>query len=222
MPTLESFTIENIKNWNRTPAELAAIMQHKYFLSIERSAEVTLEEATLDFMDRYMEAFRREQTRLHNQAQVQEIEKFRWLESERKGHDIGQETAAQTWREKYAALYRQECESLEKNGFQNLSVTVRNEKGIHVRPAGTLACLVKNYDAEVYVSKPDQMEHFNFLLKNRRYINFKSVMLNLLLLCAAQGDTLEFISYGREAKEVLAEIKALVESGFGEFHPARP
>jgi len=221
MPTLEMFSIENIKNWDRTPAELAAIMQHKYLTSVERSAEVSLEEATLDFMDRYMEAYRREATQRHIQAQIKEIEKYRWIESQKAGRDIGEENAAQEWRSKYAAIYRQDCESLEKNGFMSLSVTVKNEKGVHVRPAGTLSNLVKHYDAEVYVSKPGCMEHYNFVLQGRRYINFKSVMMNLLLLCAAQGDQLEFLAYGREAREVLTEIKALVESGFGEFHPSR-
>ncbi len=213
------FNIENIKNWNRTATELQAIMTHKYYLSLERKTEISLEEATLDFLDKYMEDFRQEQVRLHNLAQMKEIEKHRWIESQKQGHDIGAEAAAKDWRQKYAALYRNECESMEKNGFRTLSVTVRNARGIHVRPAGTLASVAAKFDAEVYVSKAEGMDHYNFILNGKRYMNFKSVMMNLLTLCAGPGQTLDFIAYGEQAQAVLDEIRTLVETGFGEFVP---
>ena len=43
-----------------TPSELKAIEDHKYFLSQERGAEVSIEEAIGDFLRRYAESWRRE------------------------------------------------------------------------------------------------------------------------------------------------------------------
>ncbi len=207
---------ENFKNWNLTPSELSAIMVHKYHLSENLKREVPIDEAIADFLERYMEDFHKEQTRIQNQHQLEEIKKYRWIESEKAGRDIGIENAAQDWRAKYAAIYRDESEALEKHNFLTLETRVMNRDGIHVRPAGTLATLAAQYDADVYVSKEGDMDHYNFVLKDKPYINFKSVMINLLTINAAQGAKLTFIAYGRQAAEVLEAIKKLIEARFGE------
>ncbi len=207
---------ENFKNWNLSPSELSAIMVHKYLLSKNLNREVPIEEAIADFLERYMEDFHKEQVRLQNQRQLDEINKYRWIESEKAGRDIGIENAAQDWRAKYAAIYREESEALGKNNFLTLETTVMNRDGIHVRPAGTLATLAAKYDADVYVSKEGGMDHYNFVLQGKPYINFKSIMINLLTINAAQGAKLTFIAYGKQAAEVLEEIKKLMEARFGE------
>jgi phosphocarrier protein len=197
------------------PSELRAILDHKFFLSQNLGREASIDEASADFLERYMDAFRTEQLRLHNLIQIDEIKKHQWVESEKAGRDIGLEKAAQDWRIKYAEIYRAESEALEKQGFLTLEVTVVNRNGIHVRPAGTLSTLAAKFDADVYVSK-EGMDHFNFMLQGKPYLNFKSVMLNLLTINACQGTVLNFIAYGRQAKEVLEAIRELIESGFGE------
>ncbi len=40
-------------------------------------------------------------------TQVEEIQKHRWIESEKVGHDVGVEWAAQDWAEKHAASFRE-------------------------------------------------------------------------------------------------------------------
>lgn len=42
-----------------------------------------------------------------NKDQVEEIKKYKWIRSEQEGHDIGNNKAAEEWREKYAASYRE-------------------------------------------------------------------------------------------------------------------
>jgi hypothetical protein len=44
-------------------------------------------------------------------AEVEEIQKHRWLESEKKGYDIGEEQAALDWTEKYAEGFRKNWEN---------------------------------------------------------------------------------------------------------------
>lgn len=44
-----------------------------------------------------------------NEAQVREIEKFKWIESEKAGYDLG-EQAVRQWIMKYAAKFRAENE----------------------------------------------------------------------------------------------------------------
>lgn len=39
-------------------------------------------------------------------AEIEEILKYKWLESERRNHDIGFETAAMEWSERYGDLFR--------------------------------------------------------------------------------------------------------------------
>jgi hypothetical protein len=43
-------------------------------------------------------------------AQREEILRYKWIESEKAGHDIGQRRAAQEWTDKYAKEFREEWE----------------------------------------------------------------------------------------------------------------
>jgi len=44
------------------------------------------------------------------QAEVAEIQKYRWIQSEKAGYDIGQDRAAMEWIAKYAAKFREQWE----------------------------------------------------------------------------------------------------------------
>lgn len=48
------------------------------------------------------------------QHQKEEIEKYKWIESQKAGHDLG-EDAVRQWVEKFAANYRKEYEDVYKN-----------------------------------------------------------------------------------------------------------
>jgi phosphotransferase system HPr (HPr) family protein len=191
-----------------TPAELHAIEDHKYFLSQERGQEVSIEEAIGDFLRRYAERWRREKQRRDNRAQLEEIERHKFLRSTAEGRDLGA-AAAEEWCATYAKIWREEHESLERNGFRRLAITVRNAAGMHLRPWSRAARLAAAYDCDVYVHRPG-MEVWNFLLEGRPFMNVKSV-LAVLSLGTLMGDTLEFIATGREADAALDALRELIE-----------
>jgi phosphotransferase system HPr (HPr) family protein len=198
------------------PAELKAIEDHKYFMSKEQKREVTIEEAIADFLKNYQDNWESRRTKEDNLEQADEIKKHKYLKSQEKGYDVGDE-AVEEWRQKYAPIWRAERESLEKNGFQSVKVVIQNKKGLHVRPCGTLVTIAKKFDCDLYVHKAG-MEIYNFKINGKPYMNVRSVLasLNLLTLCAAMHDEIEFMAYGRHAGEALKEIETLVNNRFEE------
>jgi phosphocarrier protein HPr len=191
---------------NLTAAELKAIEEHKYYLSQRRGTEVTIEEAIADFVQNFAEDWRNEKLRRDNLEQRQEIEKHKYLRSMEEGRDIGKHSAAEEWCQKYAHIWRAESESLERNGFKRMLVTIENADGLHLRPASAVAGLAAKFDCDIYVHR-EGMSYYNFLLEGRPYMNVRSV-LGFLSLGAALGDTLEFIATGSQAEQAL---KALAE-----------
>ena len=140
-----------------TPAELQAIEEHKYYMSQKRGGEVSIEEAVEDFLKCYAESWRREKMRRDAMDQIQEIERHQYLRSKEAGRDIGRNVAAEEWCDKYAHIWRRERESLERNGFLRMSVTVGPE-AVHVRPTSRLAEIARRFDAELPVTPmPDML-----------------------------------------------------------------
>lgn len=201
----------NIKEIDLSPAELKAIEDHKYFMSQKKGHEVSIEEAIEDFISHYKQAWIREKLRQDNFEQIEEIKKYKLSRSQEAGYEISENDAAEEWSNRYAHIWREEKESLEKNGFSTTRVVVQNEKGLHMRPSSTLAILTGRFDCDVYVHK-DGMEHYNFMLNSRKYMNVKSV-LGLLALFVCKGESLEFIATGREAKKALQAIEVFVNNG---------
>jgi phosphotransferase system HPr (HPr) family protein len=201
----------DINKIDLSPAELKAIEEHKYFMSIEQAREVSIEEAITHFINNYRESWEKEKLRRENLEQIEEIRNYKDKRSREVGRDIGENTAAYEWRDMYAHIWREEKESLEKNDFVHTIVVVCNDKGLHMRPSSTLANLTSQYYSDVYVHKAG-MEHYNFILNGKPYMNVKSV-LGVLTLAAMKGETLEFIASGLQAKEVLAAIESFVNNG---------
>jgi phosphocarrier protein len=191
-----------------TPAELKAIEDHKYFMSLEKKEEVSIDDAIKDFLEKYEKAWRRDKLRSDNLTQVKEIEKHKWIRSQQEGHDLGNDAAFE-WAEKYAVIWREERESLERNGFYNIETVVLNSQGLHMRPSSTLAEIARKYDCDIYIHK-EGMDHYNFIMKGRRYLNVKSI-LGLLTLGVAKGDHLEFLATGREAIDALNAINVMIK-----------
>jgi|DewCreStandDraft_4_1066084.scaffolds.fasta_scaffold26347_2 phosphotransferase system HPr (HPr) family protein len=194
-------------NKDLTPSELKAIEEHRYLLGIELKREVSIDEAIISFFNKYMEEWRREKTRRDNLEQIKEIEKHKYLRSKEVGQDLG-EKAIDEWMEKYAPIWRQEKESLIRNGFLSRKIKIQNKNGLHVRPSGTLVGIAKKYDCSIYVHK-EGMEHYNFKLNGMPFMNVSSV-LSLVGLCASMGDEITFIAYGKQAQEALDEIEQLL------------
>ena len=201
-------------NKNLTPAELQAVEEHKYYMSQRLNREVLIDEAIEDFLENYMPCWRCEKQQKDNRDQIREIERHKEDVSRAVGHEVDRTAVAIEWCERFARIWRSERESLERNGFCMMKVDVRNEHGLHMHPTSSLVKLVSNYDCDVYVHK-DGMDYFNFFLNGKPYMNVKSI-LGMLKLGIAQSETLEFISTGKQAKEVLDAIERAVIDGAGE------
>ena len=191
-----------------TPAELRAVEEHKYFLSQQRGHEVTIEEATADFLARFAEAWRQEKLRNDNRDQRAEIEKHKYSRSMEEGRDIGRAAAATEWCERYAHIWRAERESLERNGFERVTVDVRNASGRPMNFGSSLTALTVQFDCSLYVHK-EGMGYWNFIMAGRQYMNVKSVV-GLLSLDIALGDRLEFIATGTQAAQALKAVTKLL------------
>jgi phosphotransferase system HPr (HPr) family protein len=196
---------------NLTAAELKAIEEHKYYLSQQRGAEVSIEEAIDDFVQNVAEDWRKEKLRRDNLEQRDEIQKHKYLRSMAEGRDIGGFSAAEEWCQKYAHIWRTERESLERNGFQKIRLTIQNQDGLHLRPVSAVASLAAQFDCDIYVHK-DGMTYYNFLLEGRPYMNVRSI-LGLLSVGTVLGDTLEFIATGSQAEAALKALAELLTKG---------
>jgi phosphotransferase system HPr-like phosphotransfer protein len=190
-----------------TPAELRAVEEHKYFLSQQRGHEVTIEEATADFLARFAQAWRQVKLLNDNRDQRSEIEKHRYFRSMEEGRDIGRAAAAAEWCEKYAHIWRAERESLERNGFERVTVDMHNACGRPMRFWSSLAALTVRFDCSLYVHK-EGMAYWNFIMAGRPYMNAKSAV-GLLSLDIAAGDRLEFIATGAHATQALEAVAKL-------------
>lgn len=82
-------------------------------------------------------------------------------------------------------------------------VTIKNEQGLHMRPAGVFAKAMTKFPCDVQVCV------------NEKTVNGKSIM-NLIGACIKCGTEIEIVCNGDQEEAALAEAIALVESGMGE------
>jgi phosphocarrier protein HPr len=82
-------------------------------------------------------------------------------------------------------------------------IIVTNSLGLHARPAASVVQTALRFQSDVFVEM------------DSRRVNAKSIM-GLLTLAAAQGTRLMIVANGPDAEEVIAAIRELFESGFGE------
>ena len=80
---------------------------------------------------------------------------------------------------------------------------IRNQYGIHARPASMFVKTAARFESEVYVEKDGNV------------VSGKSIM-GLMTLQASFGSTLKVSAEGPDAVELLDALQALVESKFGE------
>lgn len=84
-------------------------------------------------------------------------------------------------------------------------LTIQNPTGLHIRPAGKLCETAMNYKAHVAFRYGE----------NNSEANAKSI-LSILGACVRAGDTIELVCDGEDEEAAMAELAALVDSGFGE------
>ena len=80
---------------------------------------------------------------------------------------------------------------------------IKNEQGLHMRPAGVLAKEAAKYKSNIS------------LVFNGKKINAKSVM-NIIAGCMKCGSQIEVECDGADEQEACESIAALIESGLGE------
>ena len=79
-------------------------------------------------------------------------------------------------------------------------VVVKNELGLHARPAASFAALSGRFASEISVSRKS----------DDKWVNGKSV-LSLLSLAASQGTTLRIRAEGSDAEPALEALARLIE-----------
>jgi len=77
-------------------------------------------------------------------------------------------------------------------------ITIKNEQGLHARPAALFVEIVNKYNINVRVRKKDLT------------VDGKSIM-GLLMLEAGKGTKVELIIEGKEAEAALKEFKELLK-----------
>ncbi len=83
------------------------------------------------------------------------------------------------------------------------TLKIVNTRGLHARASRKLAELALTFDARIQVRKDDETADATSLM-------------DLMMLGAGVGMTIEVEAEGSQAQEAVAAIAALVEDGFGE------
>ena len=86
---------------------------------------------------------------------------------------------------------------------QRAVLQIKNRLGLHARAAAQFVQTAQKFDAEVTVSKDDQV------------VNGRSIM-GVMRLAAEQGSHIEVVATGPQAAEALQAIAALLEARFNE------
>ena len=82
-------------------------------------------------------------------------------------------------------------------------MVVRNEEGLHARPAGSLVSVLNKFDSDITMEKDDGYK-----------VNAKSII-GVLTLAAIKGTILTVIAEGRDAEEALDATEELFANNFG-------
>lgn len=81
--------------------------------------------------------------------------------------------------------------------------TIKNELGLHMRPASLLSKMAANYQSDVTVKF------------NGKDFNCKSVMMLMTALIKC-GSEIELVCDGPDEETALAELSAFIDSGMGD------
>ena len=83
------------------------------------------------------------------------------------------------------------------------TVEICNALGLHARAATKFVQLASSFASEVGLEKDGQR------------VNGKSIM-GLMMLAAGRGETISITTEGEDEEQAMAELEALVTSGFGD------
>jgi phosphocarrier protein HPr len=102
-------------------------------------------------------------------------------------------------------LQRQRKSTKRREEIAEAIIEIRNRLGLHARAAAKFVRLATQFSSDVHVSRVDA----------RSEIDAKSI-LGLLMLTAGPGCKLRITTVGRDAKQAMASLTALINDGFGE------
>ena len=91
-----------------------------------------------------------------------------------------------------------------------LTLTVKNQHGLHARPAAALVRTVSKYEAAVQITN----------MRTGKGPESARSLTSIALLAIRQGDQIKVVSNGADRDLALQAIRSLAETGFGEPTPA--
>jgi phosphocarrier protein HPr len=80
---------------------------------------------------------------------------------------------------------------------------IQNKMGMHARPAAQFVKRASQFKCDIWVEKDEEP------------VNGKSIM-GLMMLAAARGEVIKVTAEGPDADAALADLEALIASGFGD------
>ena len=83
------------------------------------------------------------------------------------------------------------------------SLIVKNDMGVHARPAAMIVRVANRFTSDLFVEKDDEV------------VDGKSIM-GLMMLAAGSGSIMNFTAEGEDAQQMLVEIEDLFENKFDE------
>ncbi|MFO7944341.1 MAG: HPr family phosphocarrier protein [Anaerolineales bacterium] len=89
---------------------------------------------------------------------------------------------------------------------KEIKVTLKNDVGLHARPASLFVKMASNYTSEIHVRN---------LSKDTDWINAKSI-LSVLTLGAEQDHQIEIRTTGEDEEEAITALTSLVKSNFSD------
>ncbi|MGD9152253.1 MAG: HPr family phosphocarrier protein [Gammaproteobacteria bacterium] len=82
-------------------------------------------------------------------------------------------------------------------------LTIINKLGLHARTSAKLVALTSKFSSKIKLCKGDKC------------VDGKNIM-DVMMLAATEGTKINFEIDGKDEKQAMKEIKALINSGFGE------
>lgn len=83
--------------------------------------------------------------------------------------------------------------------------TIRNESGLHTRPASEFVQCAARFQSEIYISQ----------VGSQTQANAKSIIM-LLTLALSKGTAVRIAANGPDEREAVDQLVALIDSGFSE------
>ena len=99
------------------PSEVRALMEHKYFLGIERGYDPPIEEVIASWEARYAMDWRCKKMRHDAEVQVREIQAFQDRMSAERGKPVTFREAARQWVEQCECEWRRNWEACRSSGI---------------------------------------------------------------------------------------------------------